>query len=123
MHVKLIIALVFALAVALFAIQNAQTIDIQFLTFTLSGWPVAGVIIGMLVMGVFLGFIFSLPGSLSNILKMRRLESEIIKKREELTSVTEELQKLREEASVLQAELQQCKESRIEVGEGETVDN
>jgi uncharacterized integral membrane protein len=110
MQFKLILALVFALIVALFAIQNAQTVDIQFLMFVLPNAPVAGVIIAMLAAGVLLGFLFSAPGAVGKGLKIRELESQLKRKTEELTKVTEDLQKAQDAAAALRVQLQQLKE-------------
>ena len=112
MQWKLILALVFALLVALFAIQNAQTIDVHFLGFGLSNIPVAGVIIGMLAVGVLLGLVFSAPGTLGRGLKIRELQSQLKHKEEELAKALEQAEKHREEAIALRLRVDELEKNR-----------
>lgn len=101
MQVKLILGLVLALLVAVFALQNAQAVDINFFVFTIEQAPVAGVIIGMLAVGVLLGLILSVPGSWGRGRKIRELEAEVRRRDEAAEHLTRQLQETREELAAV----------------------
>jgi len=105
MPIKLILILAFALLVALFAVQNAQAIAINFLGFNLPEVPLSAVIIGMLSLGVLLGVLFSVPGMLSRSRKMRELETELKKRNEELAKRELEIKELLEKHTTKNAEV------------------
>lgn len=94
MPIKLILVLAFALIVALFAVQNAQLVAINFLGLSFPEVPLSAVIIGMLAVGVLLGVAFSAPGMLGKTRKVRELEAEIRKRDEELTKKEQQLKAL-----------------------------
>lgn len=87
MPIKLVLVLVFALLVALFAVQNAGPIAINLLGFAEVEVPLAAVLIGMLAIGVLLGVLFSAPGLLGNMRKARDLERELKKRDDEIAAL------------------------------------
>lgn len=101
MQVKLIVGLVLALLVAVFALQNAQAVDINFLVFTIEQAPVAGVIIGMLAIGVLLGLLISMPSSWGRGRRIRELEAEVKRKDEATQHLTRQLEQSREELAAV----------------------
>lgn len=103
MQIKLILGLMLALLVAVFALQNAQAVDINFLVFTIEQAPVAGVIIGILAVGVLLGFILSAPGSWGKGRRIKGLEKELIRKDEAAQHLTKRLEDTRQELAALYA--------------------
>lgn len=94
MPIKLIFVLAFALIVALFAVQNAQLVAINFLGLAVPEVPLSAVIIGMLAIGVLLGVGFSAPGMLGKSRKVRDLEAEIKKRVEELKTKDQRIKDL-----------------------------
>ena len=108
---KLVLALIFAVVVAIFALQNAQTIDVNFLRFTLSDYPVAGVIIGMLAIGGVLGVLFSAPQSFGRGRKIRELESQLRHKENELAKTADALTKLQQESFALKAKVEKVEKT------------
>lgn len=89
MTFKLIMVLVFALVVALFAIQNAQAVAIHFLNLSIPEVPLAAIMLGMLSIGVLLAVLVSAPGALGKARKIRELENEL-KRRDELLAKQEQ---------------------------------
>jgi uncharacterized integral membrane protein len=110
MQVKLIIGLILALLVAIFALQNAQAVDINFLVFTIEQAPVAGVIIGMLAVGVLLGFIISAPSSWGKGRRIKELDKELKHKDDALQHLTKQLEDTREELAALYASCAEAEE-------------
>ena len=101
MQIKLILGLIVALLVSIFALQNAQAVDINFLVFTIEQAPVAGVIIGMLAVGVLLGFILSAPGSWGKGRRIKELSGEVKRKDEAVHHLTKQLEETRRELAAL----------------------
>ena len=94
MPFKLILVIAFALIVALFAVQNAQLVAINFLGLGMPEVPLSAVIIGMLAIGVLLGVAFSAPGILGKSRQVRDLEAEIKKRDEEFAKQEQKLKDL-----------------------------
>lgn len=100
MQVYLIIALIFSLLVAIFAVQNTETVVVQFLTFDFSISLVL-VILGSAFVGAVALFFLGLFKNLSFRLKIRQLN----KHNEELTNKVQELEnKLSKENISLKSE-------------------
>ncbi|OGR90931.1 MAG: hypothetical protein A2992_04025 [Elusimicrobia bacterium RIFCSPLOWO2_01_FULL_59_12] len=59
--INLILMLAFSLAIALFAVQNTATVQLQFLTWKAQSFPVAILVILSAAAGAALAFLLSLP--------------------------------------------------------------
>lgn len=114
MQFKLIIGLILALLVAIFALQNAQVVNISFLVFTIEDAPVAFVIIIMLAVGVLLGLLISAPGSWGKGRRIRELENEVKRKDDAVQHLTKQLEDTRQELAAL---YESCAEDEEDVGE------
>lgn len=85
-----IVALFFALLVAVFALQNAEAVDIRFLAWQFKDISLVLVIFGSAVIGALFLFLVSTIKQLTMVLKMRDAEGKIRKLEKELTHLKEE---------------------------------
>lgn len=76
----LIIATVLALVIVVFALQNAESVELRFFSAALTVTK-AFLIFICLAIGIIIGTLFSLPGNLKKGRRARRLEKEIQKLR------------------------------------------
>jgi lipopolysaccharide assembly protein A len=101
MQVKLIFGLVLALLVAIFALQNAQAVDINFLIFTIEQAALAGVLIAVLGIGVLFGVLISAPSSWGKGRRIKELENELKRKEDSTLHLTKQLQDARQELAAV----------------------
>lgn len=92
MQIIIILALVFALFVSIFAVQNATPVDIQFLTWSYSGISLVVIILGSFGLGVLLALLFNTIKSFQNMIKLKELK-------DKLHHLTEENQRLKAETT------------------------
>jgi uncharacterized integral membrane protein len=85
MRIKLILALVLALIVTIFAVQNYESIEVSFLMFELRG-SLALILLVTLVFGIAIGWLMMAPSALKRQVQAielkrdkRRLEGELEK--------------------------------------------
>ncbi|MBO8138090.1 MAG: LapA family protein [Desulfotomaculum sp.] len=91
MQVYIILGLIFALAVAVFAVQNATAVDINFLGWSFSDISLVLVILSSAAGGALITTLFGLPKQLRTMMKMRELLAEnqrLARELNELKSVT-----------------------------------
>ncbi|MDQ7791180.1 MAG: LapA family protein [Clostridia bacterium] len=75
MQVYLIMALVFALVVAVFAVQNAIAVDIQFLFWGLPRVPLSLVILASVVSGAVIVFVVGIMHQIQMTMRIRELSA------------------------------------------------
>lgn len=88
MQVILVLALIFALLVAVFAVQNAALVDVHFLAWRFSGISLALVILGSVAGGAVLAFLLGLG-------KQVRLGRQLRDCRQAVAQLQGELERLR----------------------------
>ena len=86
MQIYLILALVFALVVAVFAVQNAITVDIQFLFWSLPKVPLSLVILASVVSGAVIVFVVGIVRQIQVTMRIR----EVYNKNSQLEKALEE---------------------------------
>lgn len=74
--VILIVATLLALVIVVFALQNAESVELKFFSASLSVTK-AFLIFICLAIGIIVGILFSLPGNLRKSRMVRRLEKEL----------------------------------------------
>jgi len=91
MQLLLIFALVFALGVAIFAVQNATPVEISFLFYKFEDISLVVVILASVLTGALIVFLLSLVKQISFIRKIHTLEkrSEMLEKELKLKTVPE----------------------------------
>lgn len=104
---ELIFSVIIGLGIALFATQNTVGIPLQFGSYTYSGIPLYLVIIGALLIGLLVAWIFSLLDGISNSLRMHKTEHKVKEARstnhnleERIRNLEIENAKLREKANI-----------------------
>lgn len=90
MQILVIIALLFTLAISIFAIQNSTPVDIRYLTWSYSNISLVAVILGSFSAGVILTVLINLVKNLQNQLQIKDLNHR-------LQSVISEKQRLQEQ--------------------------
>jgi len=88
MQLLLICALVFALGVALFAVQNATPVEISFLFYKFQDISLVIVILFSVLTGAFIVFLLSLVKQISFFRKIRVLEKRNEQLEQELKKIT-----------------------------------
>ena len=76
MRFFLVLALVLAILVTTFAVQNFKTVDVNFLTWKLSG-SLALVLLITLSVGILIGILVSAPSSLRKRMEMRGVKKNL----------------------------------------------
>ncbi|MFA5523119.1 MAG: LapA family protein [Tissierellales bacterium] len=117
MEVKFIISLIFAVLVAVFAIQNAGNVEINFLftKFTISQ---AVVILSSAIVGAFIVVLLSLVKQIKQNMKIKQLNKEmgvVLEEKEKLQTQVDEL-------ALISTKKEEIVDDRIEVAEAETID-
>ncbi len=91
MQIYLMGALIFALLVAIFAIQNTNPVDIKFLTFKLQEISLVLVILGSALIGAVVVFFLGAVKQISSYRQIRELKKENENLKDELKNLKEEL--------------------------------
>ena len=118
-----ILSLLFALIVALFAIQNAEAVDIRFLTWQFKDISLVLVILGSAVAGAVILFIVGAMKQVKMAWKIREAEGKIRKLEIELTKLVEEKEHDGSKLKLLETELENLKNSPTDgTGEKEAAD-
>lgn len=77
MQIYLVVALIFAISVATFAVQNATSVDIKFLVYEFRNISLVIVIFLSALFGSLTFFLISLVKQLSNIKQIKFLENQV----------------------------------------------
>jgi putative membrane protein len=88
MRIYLILALVLAIIVTIFAVQNIDPVNVSFLTFELNG-SLALVLLITLTVGIIIGILVSAPSSLRRRMEISGLRKNMRKMEKDLTAVRE----------------------------------
>lgn len=87
MQTYLILAMVFALLVAVFAIQNAAVVDIRFFSWTFSGISLVLVILGSAVVGAVFTLLLGAPKQFSMFRRVKECQFQNRRLQEELDQI------------------------------------
>ncbi|MDI6632507.1 MAG: LapA family protein [Bacillota bacterium] len=93
MRFYLILGLLFALLVAVFAVQNATLVDIRFLGWEFKNISLALVVLGAAAGGALMVFILSLGREVRHAWRMRELSSHNLRLSQRLSQVETEREK------------------------------
>jgi uncharacterized integral membrane protein len=93
MRFYLILGLLFALLVAVFAVQNATLVDIRFLGWEFKKISLALVVLGAAAGGALMVFILSLGREVRHAWRMRELSSQNLRLSQRLSQVETEREK------------------------------
>lgn len=93
MRFYLILGLLFALLVAVFAVQNATLVDIRFLGWEFKGISLALVVLGAAAGGALMVFILSLGREVRHAWRVRELSSHNLRLSQRLSQVETEREK------------------------------
>ena len=74
MQLTLVIAVIFALIVAIFAVQNSGSVDLRFLQWEIQDVSLVLVILGSVALGALLIFLLGLVKQIKMVRKVRELE-------------------------------------------------
>lgn len=88
MRIYLILALVLAIIVTIFAVQNIDPVNVSFLTFELNG-SLALVLLITLTVGIIIGILVSAPSSLRRRMEISGLKKNMRKMEKDLTAARE----------------------------------
>lgn len=88
MRIYLILALILAIIVTIFAVQNNEPVDVSFLTFELNG-SLALVLLITLTLGIIIGLLVSAPSSLRRRMEISGLKKNVRKMEKDLASTLE----------------------------------
>jgi len=77
MQLYLVLALIFAISVAMFAVQNATQVDINFFIYQFKEISLVIVILGSALFGALIIFLLSLVKQVSWVRKIRTLERQL----------------------------------------------
>ncbi len=88
MRIYLILALILAIIVTIFAIQNTEPIDVSFLTFELNG-SLALVLLITLSLGIIIGILVSAPSSFRRRMEIGGLKKNVRQMEKDLTTARE----------------------------------
>jgi len=91
-QIIIVLALVFALFISIFAVQNATPVDIKFLKWSYSGISLVVIILGSFGLGVLLTLLFNAIKSFQNMIKLKELK-------DKLHHLTQENQRLKAEVT------------------------
>ncbi len=103
---RLIVALLFALVIAVFAIQNATLVDIQFLAWTLSGISLVLVILGSSAAGAIVVAVLGLFKQFKWSRRIREQQERIKRLEADLKEKASEGTRLKEQVDLLQQALE-----------------
>lgn len=102
-HLAVVALLLFALVVAIFAVQNAQEVPVRFFTYSVSNLPLSVVIIGSVAVGaVFVGLLW-LIRHVGLVMKLREANAKAKKAEAALKEMGEVEKALRERIAILEA--------------------
>ena len=79
---KLIVALIIAMALVVLGAQNTQSVSFHFLMFDAAAVPVVVVLLGAVLAGALLGWIISVPGRFRGARVRRDLERQVVVEQE-----------------------------------------
>ena len=88
MRIYLILALLLAIIVTIFAVQNNEPVDVSFLTFELNG-SLALVLMITLALGIIIGILVSAPSSLRRRMEIGGLKKSARRMEKDLASARE----------------------------------
>jgi len=88
MRIYLILALLLAIIVTIFAVQNNEPVDVSFLTFELNG-SLALVLMITLALGIIIGILVSAPSSLRRRMEIGGLKKNARRMEKDLASARE----------------------------------
>ena len=88
MRIYLILALLLAIIVTIFAVQNNEPVDVSFLTFELNG-SLALVLMITLTLGIIIGLLVSAPASLRRRMEIGGLKKNVRQMEKDLTTARE----------------------------------
>lgn len=108
MQLLLVLALVFASFVALFALQNAQTVPIRFFAWERET-SIAVIALSAAALGALSAALAGLVRQLAAGLRNRQLKGELARAKRDLDAAAAEIEKVREELGRAQQALQQVK--------------
>ncbi|WP_034638704.1 LapA family protein [Desulfofalx alkaliphila] len=91
MQLYAVLGLLFALLVAMFAVQNSTAVDIRILTWKFSNISLVLVILGSVVGGALIAFLLGLPKQLRNMIKIKELSAQNQRLVTEVDRLTQEL--------------------------------
>ncbi|GAW92700.1 LapA family protein [Calderihabitans maritimus] len=92
MQVYLVGVFIFALVVAVFAVQNAQTVSIRFLTWEFKDISLVLIILGSAALGAVMMAFISTIKQIKNFRKLKEMQRENKRLQEQLEKLAEELQ-------------------------------
>lgn len=69
------IAIIVAILVAIFALQNSQMVSIKFLLWQLPGFPLALIILGAAISGMMVAWLFSITGRYKKVKQYAELKN------------------------------------------------
>jgi uncharacterized integral membrane protein len=88
MRIYLILALILAIIVTIFAVQNNEPVDVSFLTFELDG-SLALVLMITLTLGIIIGILVSAPSSLRRRMEIGGLKKNVRQMEKDLAMARE----------------------------------
>ena len=88
MRIYLILALILAIIVTIFAVQNSKAVDVSFLTFELNG-SLALVLMITLAIGIIIGILVSAPAAIRRRMEISGLKKNVRKMEKDLTTARE----------------------------------
>jgi uncharacterized integral membrane protein len=88
MRIYLILALILAIIVTIFAVQNNEPVDVSFLTFELNG-SLALVLMITLSLGIIIGILVSAPSSLRRRMEIGGLKKNVRQMEKDLATARE----------------------------------
>ncbi len=100
----LIIAVIFGLGIASFAIQNTAPVSIQLAQYTIPGVPLYGIAIGALLLGLLIAYIISMVDAFSSILKIHGKENALKEAKKTIAQLAKQLHELELENARLNPE-------------------
>lgn len=103
--ITLILVLISAITLALFATQNTQAVFIAFGNYRLSGIPLYLVVLAALLLGIIISWFISLFGSVSSFFTLHGINKEIDNSEKEVMSLTKRVHELELENERLKTKL------------------
>lgn len=111
MQLSVLALLLFGLAVVLFAVQNAQLVDIQFVTWRFAGVPLAFVIIGATAAGALIMLAVGLIKQLGLSLRLWDVQATVKRLENELKARNAAIEKLQLSEAALKAEVESVRDA------------
>ncbi len=103
MQILVILALLFALVISIFAVQNSSPVDIRFLGWRYQGISLVVIILGAFSMGALLTIIINMVKNLKTMIKIKELNSKIRLLNEEKQRLQEEMERMKQNAHTPQS--------------------